>query len=195
LYWLLNNKNNLIIKRIPLVIPLNSETLSSYLTPLLAQYNIKYLDFLTVLIRDFGTFAMNVFPNIFAAASVINTKKLSDYDLIIRVTLILYNTGKYVLEIQKPTISFMLSYFYKRQQKKIKKWKKKTIVYQLYKLTYLLSFIIGNEETLNKQELQTIYKNLLHYLYRSGGKQWLALGIEKLKKKKKAFCKFTWIFF
>jgi len=120
--YCLDNQDVLIRRKIPLLISLNSDTLSSYLTPILAQFGIKYTDFLAIFIKEFEIFSNNIFTDLFIKdILLVDIKKLSTYDLIIRTTIILDYSGKYVLEFERPSISFMILYFLRKRYRRIRK--------------------------------------------------------------------------
>src|SRR5689334_17837342 len=79
MYLEVNNKTSF-----NLLVPLNSDSLSSYLTPILAQYNIQYNDFLLIFFNDFKKYLGNEF-NSLLALNLIDSQPLSKYNLRIRV--------------------------------------------------------------------------------------------------------------
>jgi len=177
-------------KRVALVINLNSTTLSSYLTPLLAQYGIKYLDFLVIFLKEFGLYSAETFPKLFVGQELPSSEnsRLSYSGLIVRVTMVFDIYGKYKLEFEKPSISFIVFYFLHKRYRGLRRWKKRIIPYFLYKLTYMLCFF--QERMVLETQLHKTYKNLIQYLYRGGGKRWLSFRIERRfgdGGKKKAF--------
>jgi len=100
-----------------LFIPLNTDTLSSYLTPILAQYNIQYNDFLVYFLNEYKKFLNENLEYILLPEDEIEDSIFSNYNLKVRVQLILKNfsfftTPQYDL-IFKPLIlnHILLEYF------------------------------------------------------------------------------------
>lgn len=103
---------------IDLFIPLNTDTLSSYLTPILAQYNLQYNDFMNFFLKEYQIFLGSYFKEFIVTEIITENILLSHYNLKIRVELILTeiiynNTPKYHLKFKPLILPHLFLYYIK----------------------------------------------------------------------------------
>lgn len=160
MYWLLNS-NQIIIRHVTLLIPLNSETLSSYLTPILAQYGIKFLDFVSDFIMQFSKYSSKSFPGLFDKYHLGGSRVLSNEDLIIKVILTFNQIGKYNITFEHPPVNFLLNYFINSN---FYKFNKTSIICTIYKLAYVLVSNFGFIN--NNYRVKKFFINIYNYIYK-----------------------------
>lgn len=106
-----------------LFIPLNIDTLSSYLTPILAQYNIQYNDFILVFLNEYKLFLGEYFKYILVSDLIKESSTLSLYNLKIRVQMILFDLNlnsipKYQLIFKPLILNHIFLYYFKTNYRK-----------------------------------------------------------------------------
>lgn len=149
-----------IIQKINLLLPLNSETLTSYLSPILGQFNIKNSDFLKKFIIDFNNFTNFIFEEKFSFFLNDQSKLLAELDLIIPLTLVILKNNKYEIWFKTPQVGFLIKY-YIQSMRYYSKPTKYMRYFCLYKLAYLKSIIIS--VGLNKNKIKINYFQIRHY--------------------------------
>lgn len=156
-----------VLRKLLIIVPLNQETLISYLSPVLGQFNIKSEFFLKQFVEEFNKFTSNVFLEKFDCFLKDKTDYLADLDLIIPLYFIIYKDGKFVFEFKTPSVGFLFRYtmIFSKQKLNLK-----YIYYGIYKISYLKSLCIGlglNEKGIKSNYMQIrnqLNKNLLKSL-------------------------------
>ena len=129
-------------KILTLLLPLNQETLTSYLSPILGQFNIKNNEFLKQFILDFNNFTNFIFKENFSDFLNDKSKILADLDLIIPLNLIIFFNNKYQIIFKLPSVNMLLNFFF--IEFNLYNNKSKYIYYlSLYKIAFLKSIIIN----------------------------------------------------
>ena len=150
-----------IIKNLTLLIPLNQETLTSYLSPILGQFNIKNNEFLLQFISDFNNFTNFIFKEHFSDFLTNKSKILANLDLIIPLNLVIFFNNKYQIIFKLPSVIGLLNFFF--IEFNLYNNNSKYIYYlSLYKIAFLKSMIINLG--CNNNMIKGNYFQIRHYL-------------------------------
>ena len=140
---------------------MNQETLTSYLSPILGQFNIKNNEFLKQFILDFNNFTNFIFKDEFVDFLNDKSKILANLDLIIPLNLIVFINNKYQIIFKVPSVNTLLNYFF--IEFNLYKNSSKYIYYlTLYKISFLKSIIINFG--FNNKIIKSNYFQIRHYL-------------------------------
>lgn len=156
---LLKEKN--ILRKLLIILPLNQEGLTSYLSPILGQFNIKSELFLKQFVIEFNRFTNDIFINYFDDFLNNKVNYLADIDLVIPLYLIIYRNGKFAFEFKTPSVGFLFRYIISFSKSNSNY---KYIYYGIYKISYLKSLCVGlglNQSSIKPNYIQI--KNQLKY--------------------------------
>lgn len=98
---------------------MDREGLTSYLSPILGQYGIKNIDFISTFVEEFNKKTNNYL------ASQLNSEKIEekglvDFELTIPVKLKAYKAGKFTITIKYPNLTFIQREYIKKKKKLFK---------------------------------------------------------------------------
>ena len=142
----------------------------------MAQYNVKYLDFINLFVQEFSKKTELFYPELFNSYFQKDSRSISDEGIVIPVILVFDNFGKFFLEFPKPTagviINYILNFYYFYRKRK------RYINFFLYKLSFFYSFY----ENLGFNSISNFYifKNLLLYL--NCKRDFVSLKVQNLYK-------------
>jgi hypothetical protein len=148
-------------KNLTLLLPLNQETLTSYLSPILGQFNIKNNEFLKQFILDFNNFTNFIFKEAFSDFLNDKSKILADLDLIIPLNLIIFFNNKYQIIFKLPSVNTLLNFLF--IELNLYNNSSKYLYYlSLYKIAFLKSILINYG--FNNKMIKGNYFQIRHYL-------------------------------
>lgn len=97
------------------MLPLHREGLTSYLSPLLGQYGIRNIDFVTTFIQAFNAKTLDVYASSISADDL--ELGLSDELLSVPTRLTVYKNGKYKIDIERPFIGSLFNLAFKKRRR------------------------------------------------------------------------------
>lgn len=124
------------IKKVLIVVPLHREGLTSFLSPLLGQYGIRNVDFVTTFASTFNAKTLNIFSSDIVIDDL--EAGLSDELLSIPVYLSIYKNGKYTLDTGYPAAGSLFNMLFKKRRRF---YRGKTLYRNFKKLFQLSTFL------------------------------------------------------
>lgn len=119
------------IKELLILLPLDRENLTSFLSPILGQFGIKNPDFINAFISEFNKISNNVFAEDFKESLQEPNSSLLDLDLIVPVSVIVFRGGKFELFIKPPTVGFLFTVDYAKFRKRRRRYTNLLYVYKV----------------------------------------------------------------
>lgn len=169
--------NKSIIKNVLILLPLHREGLTSYLSPLLGQYGLRNIDFVTNFVSVFNEKTSGILEENIKSDDI--ELGLSDEVLTVPIYMTVYKNGKYELDTGYSLIGFL----YKTTFKKYRRFFKNYRFYRNYKKILQLVFFkyyiftamnkknyINNVPLYNitsiSLEIKNVYKEIRNSLHR-----------------------------
>jgi hypothetical protein len=116
-YVKLSQIDKLELKTIRILFPLHRDALTAYLSPILGQYAIKNNEFIAAFIENFHVVTQGVFKSVLNVEGAEAGGSLYNEEVAIPLIVHIYKGGKFIMEVNTPTIGFLFSTCFKKRRR------------------------------------------------------------------------------